>query len=89
MFLIVTVVSLVLCVGVGVGVVVVDKQSLVVVTHSGSFNVLHVVRMGLEITLQSQVLNSIKVPKSAYYGITASHNKAIFCLVTRYTLLCL
>jgi hypothetical protein len=29
------------------------------------------------------------VPKSAYYGITASHNKAIFCLVTRYTLLCL
>ena len=74
---------------VGVGVVVVDKQSLLVVTHSGSFNILHVVRMGTEITLQSQVLNSIKVPKSAYYGITASHNKAIFCIVTRYILLCL
>jgi len=72
-----------------VGVVVMDKQSLLVVTHSGSFNILHVLRMGMEITLQTQVLNSIKVPKSAYYGITASHNKVIFCLVTRYILLCL
>jgi hypothetical protein len=74
---------------VGVGVVVVDKQSLLVVTHSGSFNILHVTRMGMEITLKMEVLNSIKVPKSAYYGITASPNKAIFCLITRCILLCL
>jgi hypothetical protein len=68
---------------VGIGVVVVDKQSLLVVTHSGSFSIFHVIRTGSELRMETQVLNSIKMPKSAYYGIAASANKAVFCLVTR------
>jgi hypothetical protein len=61
-----------------------DQHSLLVMTHSGSFNILRVVRMGVNLSLEAEVLNPIKIPKSAYYGIAASTNKAIFCLVTRY-----
>jgi hypothetical protein len=60
------------------------QHSLLVLTHSGSFNILRVVRTGVNLSLEAKVLNPIKIPKSAYYGIAASANKAIFCLVTRY-----
>ncbi|PNF28018.1 hypothetical protein B7P43_G13849 [Cryptotermes secundus] len=66
------------------GVVLLDQHSLLVLTHSGSFNILRVVKTGVNLSLEAKVLSPIKIPKSAYYGITASANKAIFCLVTRY-----
>jgi hypothetical protein len=69
---------------VGVGVVLLEQHRLLVLTHSGSFNILHVVRTGVDLRLEAEVLSPIKIPKSAYYGIAASTNKAIFCLVTRY-----
>lgn len=69
---------------VDIGVVLLDQHNLLVLTHSGSFNILCVVRTGVNLSLEAKVLGSIKVPKSAYYGIAASANKAIFCLVTRY-----
>jgi hypothetical protein len=69
---------------VGIGVVVLDQHTLLVLTHSGSFNILRVVRMGVNLSLEAQALSPIKIPKSAYYGIAASTNKAIFCVVTRY-----
>ncbi|XP_021915507.1 uncharacterized protein LOC110827800 isoform X2 [Zootermopsis nevadensis] len=69
------------------GVVVLDKQRLMVVTHSGSFSLFRVVRNGSLLKLEEQVLSSFKVPKSAYYGIAASSNKAIFCLVTSFCVL--
>jgi hypothetical protein len=38
----------------------------------------------VKLSLEAKVLSPMKIPKSAYYGIAASANKAIFCLVTRY-----
>lgn len=69
---------------VGIGVVLLDQHSLLVLTHSGSFNILRVVRTGVNLSLEAKVLSPIRIPKSAYYGIAASANKAIFCLVTWY-----
>jgi hypothetical protein len=41
-------------------------------------------RTGEKLSVEAKALSPIKIPKSAYYGIAASTNKAIFCLITRY-----
>ncbi|XP_069705705.1 general transcription factor 3C polypeptide 4 isoform X1 [Periplaneta americana] len=69
------------------GLVMLKTQDILVLTHGGFIRLLHVVRSGKELRLEVQLLNSVKVPHSAYYGLAASPNRAIFCMVTSLCLL--
>ncbi|KAJ9574096.1 hypothetical protein L9F63_008510 [Diploptera punctata] len=64
------------------GMIMLDSSSLLVLTLSGCFSHINISRTGKELDMKVQTLNTIIVPKSAYYGICSSANRAIFCLVT-------